>query len=167
MPELHDSTPPTPPFPPGFFAPSPSDAAAPPPTPPRRPMPRLIPPEPPGGAVSNDWEDWEGFRFTFLQYFKPEDVAALRGHARLLFNLILETPRLGQDYPPPPTRWEMVAGLSEVRFLQGYFSAISANRRKSSLPENVEELCDFAGGLAWELSEMGRKLNEELAKWRE
>src|SRR4051812_44186099 len=39
-------------------------------------------------------------------------------------------------------------------------------RRQSSHPEKVEELCDFAGGLAWELENMGNRLNEELAKWR-
>jgi hypothetical protein len=135
---------------------------------PRRPMPQLIPPEPPAGAVSEDWEDWEGFRFTFLGYFPPEDVAALRGTAQLIYDLVLESPRLPKDaYPPPETRWEMVAVLSEIRFLQGYLSTISASRRQSSHPPKVEELCDYAGGMAWELYEMGRRLNEELAKWRE
>ena len=167
MPELYDSTPPTPPPPPFLFAPSPSDAPAPPPTPPRRPMPQLIPPEPPSNTISGDWENWEGFRFTFLRYFPPEDVAALRGVAQIIYDLVLEEPRLPADmYPPPETRWEMVAVLSELRFLQGYLSTISASRRQSSLPEKVEELCDFAGGMAWEVSEMARKLNEELAKWR-
>lgn len=163
MPELHDSTPPTPP--PFLFAPP--DAPAPPPTPPRRPMPQLLPPEPPANTISGDWESWEGFRFTFLRYFNPEDVAALRGTAQLLYDQVLESPRLPADtYPPPETRWDMVAALSEIRFLEGYLSTISASRRKSSLPEKVEELCDFAGGLAWELNNMGDRLNEELAKWR-
>jgi len=168
MPELYDSTPPTPPHPPFLFAPSPSDAPAPPPTPPRRPMPQLIPPEPPSNTISGDWENWEGFRFTFLRFFPPEDVAALQGVAQIIYDLVLEEPRLPKDaYPPPETRWEMVAVLSELRFLQGYLSTISASRRQSSHPPKVEELCDYAGGMAWELSEMGRRLNEELAKWRE
>jgi hypothetical protein len=62
----------------------------------------------------------------------------------------------------PGGRW----WLSSLRFLQGYLSTISASRRLSSLPEKVEELCDYAGGMAWELYEMGLRLNEELAKWR-
>jgi hypothetical protein len=168
MPELRDSNPPAPPFPPNHFTPSASSAASPPPTPPRRPMPQLIPPEPPSNTISGDWEDWEGFRFTFLRYFPPEDVAALRGVAQILYDLVLEEPRLPADaYPPPETRWEMVAVLSELRFLQGFLSTVSASRRQSSLPPKVEELCDYAGGLAWELANMGDNLNEELAKWRE
>jgi hypothetical protein len=131
-------------------------------------MPQLIPPEPPAGVIAEDWENWEGYRFTFLRYFPPEDVAALQGTAQILYDLVLEEPRLPKDaYPPPETRWEMVAVLSELRFLQGFLSSISASRRQSSLPEKVEELCDYAGGMAWELYEMGRRLNEELAKWRE
>jgi len=158
MPELSDSTPPTNP-------PSPDGSS--PGKPPRRPMPQLIPPEPPAKSVASEWEMWEGFRFTFLGYFKPEDVAALRAVAQLLYNLILETPSMRQDYPPPSTRWEMVAVLSELRFLQGYLSTVSASRRLSSLPEKVEKLCEFAGGLAWELSGMGDRLNDELGKWRD
>lgn len=147
---LHDSTPPAPP------------------TPPRTPMPQLLPPEPPSNTISGDWENWEGFRFTFLRYFPPEDVAALRATAQLLYDQVLESPRLEADtYPPPETRWDMVAVLSELRFLQGFLSTVSASRRQSSHPPKVEELCDFAGGLAWELENMGNRLNEELAKWRE
>ncbi|HEX4966196.1 MAG TPA: hypothetical protein VF173_35635 [Thermoanaerobaculia bacterium] len=94
-------------------------------------------------------------------------MASLRGTAQLLYNLILEAPSLGEDsYPPPETRWEMVAALSELRFLQGFLSTISASRRQSSFPPEVEELCDLAGRIAWELSEITRRLNEELLKWR-
>ena len=71
MPELSDSTPPVSP-PPG----------------PRRPIPEP-PPESPPKAVTSEWEQWEGFRFTFLRYFTPEDVAALRGVAQLLYSMHL------------------------------------------------------------------------------
>ncbi len=125
------------------------------------------PPEPQPRVIVDDWEDWEGFRFTFLRYFNPEDVAALRGIAQLLYDMVLETPRLKPDtYPPPETRWELVAVLSELRFLEGFLTSVQATKVKASLPAKVEKLCDFAGGLAYELSEMGRRLNEELAKWR-
>src|SRR5436305_248239 len=136
------------------------------PPPPRRPMPPL-PPEPPPKAIASDWEDWEGFRFTFLRYFNPEDVAALRGTAQLLYDMVLETPRLKPDtYPAPETRWELVAVLSELRFLEGFLTSVQAAKVKASLPPKVETLCDFAGGLAYEIGEIGRRLNEELAKWR-
>ncbi|MBW8874497.1 MAG: hypothetical protein JF614_06000 [Acidobacteria bacterium] len=115
----------------------------------------------------SDWEDWEGFRFTFLRYFNPEDVAALRGTAQLLYSMVLETPRLAPDaYPPPETRWELVAVLSELRFLEGFLTSVFEEHRVSSLPPKVEELCRFAGGLASDLADMGFRLNEELAKWR-
>jgi len=37
----------------------------------RRPRAILI------SARTSEWEKWEGFRFIFLRYFNPEDVAAL------------------------------------------------------------------------------------------
>jgi hypothetical protein len=108
-------------------------------------------PEPPPRIIVSDWESWEGFRFTFLRYFNPEDVAALRGTAQLLYDQVLETPRLAPDaYPSPETRSELMAVLSELRFLEGFLTSVRAAKTKS-LPAKVEKLCDFAGGLAYEI----------------
>ncbi len=137
------------------------------PTPPIRPMPEP-PPAPPPRAIASDWEDHEGFRFTFLRHFsRPEDTEALQGLSRLLYEMVLEHPRLEwPEQPEPETRWELVAVLAEFRFLEGHLGSIFQEKDKCSLTPEVETLCLFAGGLAYEIGEMGRRLNEELGKWR-
>ena len=139
----------------------------PPPSPPRNPPP--LPPALPLTAASfaSGWERWEGFRFTFLRHFKRVDVDALTGVAQLLYSLILETPILGEEpLPGPETRWELVAVLSELRFLEGFLMSVFEEHQKSSLPPEVEELSLFAGGIASDLADIAHRLNEELAKWR-
>ena len=118
-------------------------------------------------AFSTGWEKWEGFRFTFLRYFKREDADALVRHAQLLYSLILEAPRLGEDsLPGPETRWELVAALAELRFLEGFLASVFEEHKGSSLPPKVEELSRFAGGIAADIGDIAFRLNEELAKWR-
>ena len=131
----------------------------PPPEPPSLPPPRLI---------TDDWENWEGFRFTFLRHFtRPEDSAALRQVAQLLYDLVLErTPTGWPEMPLPETRWEMVAVLAELRFLEGYCRTVFREHQVCSLPPEVEELSRFAGGLSYEIGEMARRLNEKLSVWR-
>jgi hypothetical protein len=140
-------------------------------TPPDPPPPPMFPdfPPPPPRAVAKDWERWEGFRFTFLRHFpRPEDSDALRYIGQLLYDLVLEVPH--PDWPQPPgpeTRWELVAVLGELRFLEGFLTSVFEEHRVSSLPPEVEELSKFAGGIAYDLSEISDRLNRELAKWRD
>jgi len=125
------------------------------------------PPESPPKAVTSEWAQWEGFRLTFLRYFTPEDVAALRGMAQLLYSMVLEAPRLPPDtYPAPETRWELTAVLAELRFLEGFLTSVFDEHRVSSLSPGAEELSRFAGGLASNVSDLAFRLNEELGKWR-
>ena len=141
------------------------------PSPDSDPLPEVdFPPAPPPPrAIAKDWEDWEGFRFTFLRHFpRPEDSDALRGVAQLLYDLVLETPHPDwPQLPGPETRWELVSVLSELRFLEGYLTSVFEEHRVSSLPPEVEELSRYAGGLAYDLGEIADRLNQELAKWRE
>ena len=96
----------------------------------------------------------------------PEDGAALRGTAQLLYSYGLEVEQEGSELPEPETRWELVAGLAELKFLEGYFTSVFNEHRDSSLPPNVEELSRFAGGIASGLSDLAFRLNAELGKWR-
>jgi hypothetical protein len=124
-------------------------------------------PPPPPRAVTSDWEQWEGFRFTFLRHFPRErDTKALRGLAQLLYDLILESPRPAEPLPGPETRWELVAALGELRFLQGYLLSVFEEHRVSSLPPEVESLSRLAGGISYDVGEIADRLSEELAKWR-
>jgi hypothetical protein len=135
-------------------------------TPPSPPEP---PPPIPPPMLVKDWELWEGFRFTFLRHFtRPEDCAALRQVAQLLYDLVLErTPTGWPELPAPETRWEMVAVLAELRFLEGFLTSVFKEHQVCSLPPDVEKLSRFAGGIAYELSEIARRLNEELHNWRQ
>jgi hypothetical protein len=138
-----------------------------PPRPTRRPPPML--PDPPSSdpSFSSRWEEMEGLRFTFLMHFRWDDAEAMQRVAQLLYSLILETPVLGEEpLPGPETRWELVAGLAELKFLEGYFTSVFNEHRDSSLPPDVEELSRYAGGIASGLSDLAFRLNEELAKWR-
>jgi hypothetical protein len=51
-----------------------------------------------------------GFRFTFLRHFpRPEDSEALRGVAQLLYDLVLENPRVS-SLPPEVEELSRYAG---------------------------------------------------------
>lgn len=132
-------------------------------------FPDFPPPPPPPRAVAKDWEQWEGFRFTFLRHFpRPEDSDALRHIAQLLYDLVLESPHPDwPELPGPETRWELVSVLSELRFLEGYLTSVFEEHRVSSLPPEVEELSRYAGGIAYDLSEISDRLSKELMKWHE
>jgi hypothetical protein len=106
----------------------------------------IRPRAPPPKAVISDWESWEGFRFTFLRHFpRPEDVASLRGVAQLLYELTLENPTGWPELSEPETRWELVAALSELQFLESYLTSVFEEHRLSSLRPSVEELSRFDG----------------------
>ena len=117
-------------------------------------------PDPPSSdpPFSSQWEKWEGFRFTFLRYFGREDSEALQRVAQLLYSYGLEVEQEGSELPEPETRWEMVAGLAEPKFLEGYFTSVFNEHRDSSLPPDVEELSRFAGGIASGLSDLAFRL---------
>lgn len=122
------------------------------------PIPRLV----------REWEKWEGFRFTFLFHFtRPEDADALRQVAQTLYDLVLDrAPGVWPSHPSPSTRWEMVAAMCELRFLEGYLRSVHREHQISSLPPEVEELSKFAGVIAHELSQIADRVNEELKKFR-
>jgi hypothetical protein len=127
------------------------------------------PPVPPPATSTtvNEWEKYEGFRFTFLLHFTLEEQAALQKVAQLLFDAVLEKPR-PVDLPEedgPWTRWEVATALGEMRYLEGYLGSIWDEHRVSSLPEHVEELSKFAGGISAELAEVSRHLEEGLHQW--
>jgi hypothetical protein len=127
------------------------------------------PPPPPDRVMVKEWEQWEGFRFTFLRHFpRPEDTEALRGVAQLLYDLVLDSPPSDwPQLPGPDTFWELVAAHAELRFLEGFLTSVFEEHRASSLPPEVEELSKYAGGIAYDLSEISDRITEKLAQFRE
>ena len=88
------------------------------------------------------WEDFEGFRETFLLNFSdPRDNAALRALGRMLYHLILEAAHV---MPGPREGWvraHLRAGVADLRFLQGFLTFIGEERESVDLPAGEEDLC--------------------------
>jgi hypothetical protein len=88
------------------------------------------------------WEDFEGFRETFLLNFSdPRDNATLRALGRLLYHLILEAAHV---MPAPPEGWvrtHLRAAVADLRFLQGFLAFVGEERDDAGMPEGEEDLC--------------------------
>jgi hypothetical protein len=102
-------------------------------------------PEPVAGPPVLDptrWEDFEGFRETFLLNFSdPRDNAALRTLGRVLYHLILEAAHV---MPAPPEGWvrtHLRAAVADLRFLQGFLAFVGEEREHVDLPDGEGDLC--------------------------
>ena len=127
-------------------------------------MPDLPDSTPPDPLL--DWESREAFRATYLIHFPPEHADTLQRHAQILYDYALEKPEKRPELRGPWTLWEVLAALSEMRFIEGYLRSVFEEHRISSLSPEVEKLSRMAGGMAWDLSEVTRTYKGELAKWQ-
>ena len=88
------------------------------------------------------WEDFEGFRETFLLNFTdPRDNTALRAVGRVLYHLVLEAAHV---MPGPPESWvraHIRAAVADLRFLQGFLAFVGEERGNTDLPAAEEDLC--------------------------
>jgi hypothetical protein len=88
------------------------------------------------------WEDFEGFRETFLLNFTDSTHnATLRSLSRMLYHLILETAHL---MPVPEEGWlrlHLRAAVADLRFLQGFLAFLADERKDVALPEDEDDLC--------------------------
>jgi hypothetical protein len=109
--------------------------------------PQLDPnlPDPAAGPPVLDptrWEDFEGFRETFLLNFSdPRDNTALRTLGRVLYHLILEAAHV---MPGPPEGWvraHLRAAVADLRFLQGFLAFVGDERQNTDMPADEEDLC--------------------------
>lgn len=109
------------------------------------------------------WEDFEGFRETFLLNFTdPEQNLALRTVACLLYNLILEA---AHAMPGPGEGWvraHVRAALADLRFLQGFLAFLGEERRAESLPEDERVICQAVGRKARALGRIADGMEGDL-----
>ena len=126
-----------------------------------------VPTDPAAGPVVLDpahWEDFEGFRETFLLNFSdPGDNAALRSLGRVLYHLILEAAHV---MPGPPDGWirtHLRAAVADLRFLQGFLSFIGEERQSSDLPADDEDLCRTVARKARSLGRIADGIEARLA----
>jgi hypothetical protein len=109
------------------------------------------------------WEEYPGFRETFLLYFTepPHDVI-LRGLAMLLYDLALEHCHLWPAWPESSTASELRAALADLRHLQGYLAEVGKERVASHLGNRDIRLSRLALRLAPELSRIGDEIESAL-----
>lgn len=112
------------------------------------------------------WEDFNGYRETFLLHFPdPVTNAALRRTADLYYQLILESPLVMPDQPEGWVRSQIRAAVADLRFLQG-FLAFLGGEAETSLTPHEEHLCRFAGARAEVIGRAADEIESELGPWR-
>ena len=114
-----------------------------------------------------EWEDHEGFRETFLlHYTDPEANETLRRLGGLMFNQALERVDLWPKRPESSTRAELLAAVADLRFLEGYLSAVGQEHVVSSLSSEDTALSQCSAECALEVGGMADRIEEELARWK-
>lgn len=114
------------------------------------------------------WEDFEGFRESFLVYFtRPDANASLRTVATLIYDLVLDSGTvLMPDHPEGWARSQVRAVLADLRFLQGFLDSLTKEAEGASLPPYEEHLYRFAGKRSAVLGHMANEIEEQLGAWR-
>jgi hypothetical protein len=112
------------------------------------------------------WEDFNGYRETFLVYF-PDPVAnaSLRRCADLYYQLILESPLVMPEQPEGWVRSQIRAAVADLRFLQGFLSTLGDEADTSNTPHE-EHLCRFAGARAEVIGKAADEIDAQLGAWR-
>jgi hypothetical protein len=111
------------------------------------------------------WEEFEGFRRTFLMYFsRPGDDLALARISQLAFEMALEYSGHWPDRPMTSPREEAIAGLDELRFIQGFFRSLGEEHQISVLDVPDTRLSVLAGDIALDLKVLGDRFAAELAR---
>ncbi|HBL25316.1 MAG TPA: hypothetical protein DD490_00595 [Acidobacteria bacterium] len=113
------------------------------------------------------WEDFEGFRETFLVHFAdPEHKVALRRLGQLLYALILEAP-----YPPPQPEGEgawvrshLGAALADLRFLQGFLGFVGQEGGDGGSARELTLLCQAAGRISRAVGREAERLEGALGQ---
>jgi hypothetical protein len=110
------------------------------------------------------WEDFEGFRETFLLNFSdPRDNAALRAVGRVLYHLVLEAAHVMPGLPEGWVRAHIRAAVADLRFLQGFLSFVGDEQQISSdLAAGEEDLCRTVARKARSLGRIADAIEAEL-----
>ena len=126
----------------------------------------MSPPEPVAGPPALDptrWEDFEGFRETFLLNFSdPRDNTALRALGRVLYHLVLEAAHV---MPGPPEGWvraHLRAAVADLRFLQGFLAFIGDEHQTTEMAADEEDLCRAVAQKALSLGKIADGIEAQL-----
>ncbi len=109
------------------------------------------------------WEDFEGFRETFLLNFSdPESNAAMRSLGRVLYHLVLESAHVMPVLPGGWLRGNLLAALADLRFVEGFLAFVGEERGSEGLTAGEEELCRSVRRKARALRRIADALGDEL-----
>jgi hypothetical protein len=129
----------------------------------------ISPPPPPAVPPIIDpdrFEDYPGFRETFLLYVPdPTANATLRGFGELMYNLILEYWDYWPDHPEGLLRASLRAAVADLRHVQGFLREWDSPDTAHGSPHE-EHLAGVGGKVAVEIGAMADRLERELGSWR-
>lgn len=128
--------------------------------------PQSTPPPvtPPPMIAPETWEDFQGFRESFLYHFpRPQDNTALRHLGRLLYELALETAGIMPDSGESATRTELRAAMGDLRHLEGFLTSVSQEHREASLSPEDARLSNLATAWAWDTRRIAERIATALA----
>jgi hypothetical protein len=109
------------------------------------------------------FEDYEGFRETFLFYFtEPKTNDALRATGTLLFELALECCGSWPVRPEGQVRAELHAAIADLRHLEGFLASVGQEHLVSSLDIADTALSKFAAHQAGEVGRIADRIEKEL-----
>ncbi|HYU34676.1 MAG TPA: hypothetical protein VEW48_21195 [Thermoanaerobaculia bacterium] len=111
------------------------------------------------------WEDFEGFRETFLLNFTdPEYNTALRTLGRVLYHLILESAHVMPVLPGGWVRGNLRAALADLRFVHGFLAFVGEERGSDGMTAEEEALCRIVSRKARALRKIADAIAAELGE---
>src|SRR4051812_14944165 len=130
------------------------------------------PPSPPEKAVSppvidpEQFEDFMVFRETFMVFFPDRRAnGEMRGFARLLFEMVIETWGGWPDHPEGIFPAELRAAVADMRHLQGAMANWCGPAFTAS-GEYETRLAGVGASIALAVGELADRLEVELDSWQ-
>lgn len=129
--------------------------------------PSELPPAVPAAVDPARWEDFAGFRETFLLQFTPQEAnAALRVVGRLLYDMVLEYNQHWPRHAEGFTRTEVRAAAGDLRHLQGFLADVAAEATASEVDPYHTHLCQVARETSAAIAALADRIERELGPWR-
>ncbi len=131
------------------------------------PIPATSTSEPDGVPMLRDaseWEAAEGFRHTFLIHFTPQGLAAsLRQAGQNLYDGALENSGGWPRSRMPPVLEQVVAGVAELRFIEGFYGMVGREAEETSLTRVEIKISNLAVEYAAAAGALATRIEEDLA----
>ncbi|MEP7010488.1 MAG: hypothetical protein ABJC13_09220 [Acidobacteriota bacterium] len=131
------------------------------------PIPATSSSEPDGVPMLRDaseWEAVEGFRHTFLIHFTPQGLAAsLRQAGQNLYDGALESSGGWPRSPTPPVVEQVMAGVAELRFIEGFYGMVGREAEETSLTRVEIKISNLAVEYAAAAGALAAQIEQDLA----